>query len=170
MERFLLGYHRDKQFDQPVYLEVLIEKNTLLNITRPVCREYYVPVTSGRGFAGPSVWYRMANRFAASKKERMVLLVVSDYDPEGLALARDAIRSLRDLWEIPIDYHRVALTREQIDDDELGLTRTSIRREGTAPVTGKHSSRKPAATTPGSARRLTPNTCGNSCGERSRPT
>lgn len=119
MERFLLGYHRDKQFDQPVYLEVLIEKNTLLNITRPVCREYYVPVTSGRGFAGPSVWYRMANRFAASKKERMVLLVVSDYDPEGLALARDAIRSLRDLWEIPIDYHRVALTREQIDEQEL---------------------------------------------------
>jgi hypothetical protein len=54
MERFLLGYHCDKQFDQPVYLEVLIEKNTLLNITRPVCREYYVPVTSGRGFAGPS--------------------------------------------------------------------------------------------------------------------
>ena len=48
MERFLLGYHRDKQFDQSVYLEVLIEKNTLLNITSPVCREYYVPMTSGQ--------------------------------------------------------------------------------------------------------------------------
>ena len=30
----------------------------------------------------------MANRFAASKKERMVLRVVSDYDPEGLATLR----------------------------------------------------------------------------------
>jgi hypothetical protein len=62
MERFLLGYHRNKQFDQPAYLEVLVEKNTLLNITRSVCREYYVPMTSGRGFAGPSVRYKMANR------------------------------------------------------------------------------------------------------------
>lgn len=35
MDRFLLGYHRDEQFDQPVYLEVLIEKNTLLNIASP---------------------------------------------------------------------------------------------------------------------------------------
>ena len=35
MDRFLLDYHRDKQFDQPVYLEVLIEKNTLLNIASP---------------------------------------------------------------------------------------------------------------------------------------
>jgi hypothetical protein len=49
----------------------------------------------------------------------MVLLIVSDYDPEGFVLADDAIRSLRDLWEIPISYHRVAVTREQID--ELGL-------------------------------------------------
>ena len=45
----------------------------------------------------------------------MVLLVVSDYDPEGLALARDAIRSLRDLWRIPIAYHRVAVRQAQIE-------------------------------------------------------
>jgi hypothetical protein len=34
-------------------------------------------------------------------------------------LARDAVRSLRDLWYIPIDYHRVAVTRKQIDEQEL---------------------------------------------------
>ena len=109
----------------------------------------------------------MANRFAASKKERMVLLVVSDYDPEGLALARDAIRSLRDLWEIPIDYHRVALTREQIDEQELYEDFNPPKEKS---KNLDHSSKRPEVPAPGSAKRLNPNTCGNSCGERSRPT
>jgi hypothetical protein len=119
MQGFLLGYHRDKQCDQPIHIEVLVEKNTLVNIIRPVCDDFYVQWTSGRGFAGPSVWRKIASRFEDSEKEEMVLLIVSDYDPEGFVLADDAIRSLRDLWEIPISYHRVAVTREQID--ELGL-------------------------------------------------
>ena len=45
----------------------------------------------------------------------MTLLVVSDYDPEGLDLADDAIRSLRDLWGIDVDYHRAAVNIEQIE-------------------------------------------------------
>ena len=114
MEEFLLGYNRDKQYDQPVHIELLIEKNTLVNIARPICWRYYVPMTSGRGFAGPSIWRKMAERFEDSGKKRMTLLIVSDYDPEGFVLADDAIRSLRDLWELPIDYHRVAVTKQQI--------------------------------------------------------
>ena len=41
-------------------------------------------------------------------------------DPEGLELADDAIRSLSEFWGLPVDGHRIAVTREQID--ELGLT------------------------------------------------
>ena len=119
IEGFLLGYHRDKQHSQPIHIEVLIEKNTLVNIVQRVCRDYYVPMTSGRGFAGPSIWRKMADRFEGSGKKRMALLIISDYDPEGFELADDAIRSLRDLWEIPIEGHRVAVTEEQIES--LGL-------------------------------------------------
>ena len=92
---------------------MLIEKNTLVNIVQPVCREYYVPMTSGRGFAGPSIWHKMWQRFRESQKERMALLIISDYDPEGFELADDAIRSLRDLWRVPIEGHRVAVTEDQ---------------------------------------------------------
>jgi hypothetical protein len=119
MENFLLGYNLDKWVDQPVYLEALVEKNTLLSIARPVCREYYLPMTSGRGFSGPSTCYQIASRFKRSGKKSMVLLVVSDYDPKGLALAKDAIRSLRDLWGIRISYHHVAVTEEQIEEQDL---------------------------------------------------
>jgi len=116
---FLSGYHRNRQEGQPRHIEILGEKNTLMSILKLVANQYYVPLTLGRGFSGPSIWKKMARRFNQSHKEAMTLIIVSDYDPEGLELADDAIRSLRDLWEVPIDYHRVAVTREQID--ELGL-------------------------------------------------
>ena len=51
----------------------------------------------------------------------MTLIVATDFDPEGLDLADDAIRSLRDLWNIPVDYHRIAVSRDQIDDLHLAL-------------------------------------------------
>ena len=119
MSEFLLGYNRIKQYDQPIHIEMLIEKNTLMNIVRPICWKYYVPITSGRGFAGPSVWRKMAERFQDSEKKSMALLIVSDYDPEGLRLADDAIKSLRDLWELPIKYYRVGVTKEQIKELNL---------------------------------------------------
>ena len=116
---FLLGYHRDKQTTQPIHLEVLGEKNTLFNIIDPVCRKYYVPMQIGRGYSGPSIFHKIANRFTGSGKSEMTLLVISDYDPEGLDLARDAVTTLRDVWNIPINYHRVGVTREQIDGLDL---------------------------------------------------
>ncbi len=116
---FMCGYHRNRQQGQPRHIEVLGEKNTILTILERATREYYVPLTIGRGFSGPSIWKRMAKRFAKSGKQAMSLIVCSDLDPEGLALAEDAIRSLRDMWGIPLDYHRVGVTREQVD--EMGL-------------------------------------------------
>ena len=119
MYEFLLGYNLNKQYDQPIHIEVLVEKNTLVNIAKPIVWRYYVPMTSGRGFAGPSVWRKMAERFEESGKKKMALLILSDYDPEGLVLADDAIRSLRDLWELPVKYHRIGVTREQIEELHL---------------------------------------------------
>lgn len=48
----------------------------------------------------------------------MTLIIVSDYDPEGLELADDAIRSLP-LHGVPVDGHRIAVTREQIEELDL---------------------------------------------------
>jgi hypothetical protein len=89
---------------------------------QPICARYNIPLTSGRGFAGPSIWKKMAKRFRSSGKDRMVVLAVSDYDPEGFEPVDDCIRSLRDLWGIEsLKLHRVAVTHGQINDDELGL-------------------------------------------------
>lgn len=116
---FLTGYHRDRQQDQPRHVELFGEKSTLMTMLSRISKEYYVPLSLGRGFCSTPVFRDMARRFKDSGKDSMVLVIVSDFDPEGLELADDAIRTLRDLWEIPIEGHRVAITQDQIA--ELGL-------------------------------------------------
>lgn len=111
---FLTGYHRSPQLDQPRHIEVLGEKNTLTQILKPVCEDYYVPLTLGRGYASIPVWRDMSRRFRDSGKDSFTLIVASDFDPEGFDLADDAIRSLRDCFAIDVDYHRIAATKEQI--------------------------------------------------------
>jgi hypothetical protein len=117
-ENFMTGYHRNRQQDQPLHIEVFGEKNTICQILRPVCEEFHVPLTIGRGFSSLPVWRDMARRFEESRRSRLVLLVASDHDPEGFELADDAIRSLR-LWDIDASYHRVAVNRTQIEELDL---------------------------------------------------
>jgi hypothetical protein len=119
IDNFLVGYHRDRQQDQPRHIEVFGEKSTLRNMIHKACEQYYVPYSLGRGFCSTPVWRDMAQRFRQSGRKRMSLIIVSDFDPEGLELADDAIRTLGQLWDIPIDGHRIAVTREQIDDLNL---------------------------------------------------
>lgn len=119
ISNFLCGYHRDRQVGQPRHIEIFCEKNTLYGMLQRVAKEYYVPLVAGRGFCSIPVWRSMAARFRQSGRDAMTLIIVSDYDPEGLELADDAIRSLRDLWQLPVEGHRVAVNREQIDELEL---------------------------------------------------
>ena len=118
-KNFLVGYRRDKQRDQPRHIEVLGEKNTLIQIMKPVCADYDVPMTLARGYGSIPIWRDMSSRFKNSGKDRMSLIVVSDFDPEGMDLADDAIRTLRDIWGVDVQYCRVGVTREQIE--ALGL-------------------------------------------------
>ena len=117
-DNFLDGFHRDRQFDQPYHIEVFGEKNTLNQMLHRACDRYYVPFSIGRGFCSIPVWRDMARRFHDSGKDNMTLIIVSDYDPEGLVLADDAIRSLA-LHGIRATGHRVAVTPEQIEELDL---------------------------------------------------
>ena len=119
MDNFLCGYNVDRQLDQPRHIEVLGEKNTLMQIVKPVCKEFYVPFSIARGYASIPLFREIATRYKNSGKTAMTLIVASDFDPEGLDLADDAIRTLRDLWGIQVDYHRVGVNEDQIDEMDL---------------------------------------------------
>jgi hypothetical protein len=120
LDGFLKGYYRDYQQSQPNQIEVVGEKNTILNIIEPVLMEYCIPFTIGRGYSSLPPRMKMAQRYFERGKEQLILLAVSDFDPEGEDIAESYARSMRDDFGIdnivPI---KVALTHDQVTDMDL---------------------------------------------------
>jgi hypothetical protein len=120
LDGFLKNYHRDLQQSQPNHIEIVGEKNTIESIIRPVAAEYCIPFTIGRGYCSLGPRYDLVQRFHASGKERLILLVLSDFDPEGQDIAHSFARSLRDDFGVEeIEPIQVALTQEQVLDMHL---------------------------------------------------
>jgi len=86
-------------------------------ILKQVAADFCVPMRSGRGYSSLPPRYKMHQRFIESGKEKLVLLIVSDFDPSGEDIAESFARSMRDDFKIgserlvPI---KVAITLEQI--------------------------------------------------------
>jgi hypothetical protein len=130
---FLKGYYRDLMRSQPNQVEIVVEKNTVNNIVSPVAEEYTIPMTTGRGYASLPPRWEMRERFRESGKEKLVILFLSDLDPEGEDLAQSFARSFRDDFGIDpekIVPVKVALTPLQVE--ELGLPRNFRVKEGSS--------------------------------------
>jgi hypothetical protein len=114
LEWFLKDYHRDLMQSQPNHVEILGEKNTVAGVLQPIAEEYCIPITTGRGYSSLPPRYQMSQRFKKSGKSKLILLVLSDFDPEGDNIPESFARSMRDDFGIqsivPI---KVALTYEQ---------------------------------------------------------
>ncbi len=119
-DSFLKGYFRNYQQSQPCHIEIVGEKNTVESTIRPVAMRYCIPYTIGRGFCSLQPRYELSQRFKASGKDRLVLLLLSDHDPDGEEIAQSFAKSIRDDFGIEnLSTIKVALTREQITDLEL---------------------------------------------------
>ena len=115
LEFFLQTYRRDLLASQPSHIELVAEKNTVGPVVMPVAREYCVPTTIGRGYCSLPPRAAMAERYHRSGKDAFILLVVSDFDPDGEEIAHSLARSLRDDFGIErIEPVKVALTAEQV--------------------------------------------------------
>jgi hypothetical protein len=117
---FLKGYYRDLMQSQPNQIEIVGEKNTIESVVRGVAMDYRIPYTIGRGYASLPPRRAMAKRFEQSGKERLILLVLSDFDPEGEDIPHAFARSMRDDFGIEgIETIKVVLRHDQVQ--ALGL-------------------------------------------------
>jgi hypothetical protein len=117
---FLKGYWRDLMASQPLHIEIIGEKNTLRGTVEPVAAKYCIPLTLGRGFCSLPPRWGMAERFHKSGKDKLLLLIVSDFDPEGETIATSFARSMRDDFGIGgVEAIKVALTSEQVATMDL---------------------------------------------------
>jgi hypothetical protein len=102
---------------QPNHVEVLCEKNTVRKIVEQVTERYCIPTTSGRGYASLPPRQKMADRFERSGKNRLILICVTDHDPEGENIGPVFARSMRDEFDIGLDRIvtiKAALTYDQV--------------------------------------------------------
>lgn len=119
-ERFLQGYTRNLMQGQTNHIEIMLEKNALRTVIESVASEYCIPCTTGRGFSSLSPRYDLARRFKQSGKARLVLLMLTDFDPDGDEIAASFARSLRDDFNIQnIHAVKVALTAEDVQAHDL---------------------------------------------------
>ena len=119
-ENFLAGYSRNLMQGQPHHIEIMLEKNALKSVVEAVAREYCIPVTTGRGFASLPPRNDLCRRFKQSGKDKLVLLMLTDHDPDGDAIAASFARSLRDDFGIEDIYPvKVALTAEDVKNHNL---------------------------------------------------
>jgi ParB-like chromosome segregation protein Spo0J len=123
---FLTGYTLDRMEGQPDHVELIVEKNTLLNIVSDIAANFHIPVTALRGYGGPSLWREIEERWrykvenhTGPNPPKCVLIIVSDHDPEGLNLPDDAVRSLRDRHGVEVIATRPAITMEQVERYKL---------------------------------------------------
>jgi hypothetical protein len=115
LDEFLKGYSRELMQSQPNHIEVLGEKNTVDPVLKEVVMEYGIPMTTGRGYSSLPPRAEMASRYRASGKENLILLVASDFDPDGEQICESFARSMRDDFKIGnIHPIKVALTHEQV--------------------------------------------------------
>jgi hypothetical protein len=122
IEKFLKGYNRDLLQSQPNHIEIIGEKNTIQGVIRPICARYTVPYMIGRGYCSLDPRNQLVSRFLESGKENLVLLALSDFDPDGKEIAHSFARSLRDDFSIDEDQIipiQVALTWDQVEDLQL---------------------------------------------------
>ena len=120
IENFGRGYWRDLMQSQPNHFEIIGEKNTIASTIRPVAEEYCIPMTIGRGYCSLRPRHDLVKRFRKSGKSKLVLLIASDFDPDGEEIAHSFARSIRDDFGVEkIEPVKVALTFGQVSDLDL---------------------------------------------------
>jgi hypothetical protein len=116
LDRFLTHYFRDLMRSQPCHVEAVCEKLSSHSVLESVCGEYCIPLTTTRGNCSYPPQRDIAKRFRASGKERLVLLIASDLDPDGICIGESFARAMRDKFDIKnLSSIRVAIKPEHVE-------------------------------------------------------
>ena len=109
------NYFGDIHADQVNHVELLVEKNTVFPLLRRhVAHALRVPITSLRGYGSFPAARDVAKRFERSGKDQLVVVYVSDLDPEGLDMPASWKKYLQHDFGIEAKVFRAAVTPEQV--------------------------------------------------------
>ena len=110
------SYRRYRWEDQNHYVEVIVEKEALSGILRPLTTKYNVLLLSNKGYSSASAIHDAAQRIIrhTSQGKKCHILYLGDHDPSGNDMVRD-IRDRLDKLRCIVSVEKIALTMKQIE-------------------------------------------------------
>lgn len=112
----------DTWADQPVHIEVMVEKDALSGVLSPTCRARDVRLTANKGYSSISAFYEIGRRLYEKHNDHakdLVVLYLGDHDPSGMDMTRDVEDRLHTFAELDpgtIEVRRLALNMDQVTE------------------------------------------------------
>ena len=110
-------YRRSVWTETPDYVEVWCESRSIAGVIQGETERYAVPLYPAGGFVSLTLAHEASENIRHEAKGRPVhVLYVGDFDPAGVLIDKKIEEELRlHLPDHEIKFHRIAITREQID-------------------------------------------------------
>jgi len=111
-------YQSPRWANQPVRIEVWVEKEALAGVFSRVCQDEQVPLMCCRGYMSQSEMYEAGQRIARNEAhgQPTVILHFGDHDPSGIDMTRDIRERLELFSRLSVQVDRLALNMDQVDE------------------------------------------------------
>ena len=114
-------YDEDRWLGQKYYPVMVVEKDTLEPVCKPIASRWQMPFASSRGYSSLKLQHDVAEMLArrqAKTGQIAVIYFVSDLDPSGLDLQRAWETALENFAVVAL-FERIGLTPGQVQDHDL---------------------------------------------------
>jgi hypothetical protein len=122
-------YTEDRWLGQPAYPVLIVEKDTLEPVCKPMAYAWQMPFASSRGYSSLTLQHDVAemlrDRHARTGQEAVVYFI-SDLDPSGLDLQRAWQDALLDFGAPIVRFERIGLDLVQALNPDLDIARLGI--------------------------------------------
>lgn len=111
------GFRINKWENQPVHVEVMVEKQALEGILIPVCQELDVRFTANKGYPSSTLMYQIGKRIGRMHwqwEKHIVIFYLGDHDPSGMDMTHDIEKRLCMFSGIELEVRRLALNMDQV--------------------------------------------------------
>jgi hypothetical protein len=130
MQRLARSYRQDLWCDQPVYVEVWVEKEAMAGVLMEETVPWDIPLMVSKGFSSESFLYSAAEKIKDVGKPTYIYYF-GDFDPSGIYIDRDIERRLRGFCpNAEIHFVRLGVTAQHIREYSLP-TRPPKRKKNT---------------------------------------
>lgn len=117
-------YQEDRWIGQPFRPILIVEKDTLEPVTKPLAHGWQMPFASSRGYSSVTLQHDVAELLAKwfAQGQRPLVLFISDLDPSGLDLERawkDILEGFLPEFRAEEHFLRIGLNYEQVEEQDL---------------------------------------------------